>query len=137
VIEAWVERLDPAKGEDFGWERIEVVRPPSVHAEAVPAIPQADVFTFVPADEVTRALQLHHARRFTELAKEGLVGRLTAVLKLWEGDVELPASWAQGARFRLVVAEFEEYLIDDDRPYDKVPTNKGRRLVFVEHIELA
>ena len=25
VIEAWVERLDPAKGEDFGWERIAVV----------------------------------------------------------------------------------------------------------------
>ena len=65
------------------------------------------------------------------------MGRLTAVFKLWEGDVELPGGAAPGARFRLVVAEFEEYLIDDDRPYDKVPTKKGRRLVFVEHIELA
>jgi hypothetical protein len=137
VIEAWVERLDPAKGEDFGWERIAVVRPASVNAEAVNAILDADAFAFVPADEVTRALKLHHARRFTELVKEDLVGRLTSVFKLWEGDVELPASPASGSRFRLVVAEFEEYLIDDDRPYDKVPTKKGRRLVFVEHIELA
>ena len=136
VIEAWIERLDPAKGEDFGWERIAVVQQASVNVDAVPAILDADAFTFVPADEVTRALQLHHARRFTELVKEGLVGRLTSVFKLWEGDVQLPASPPSGSRFRLVVAEFEEYLIDDDRPYDIVPTKKGRRLVFVEHIEL-
>jgi hypothetical protein len=61
---------------------------------------------------------------------------LTAVFTLWEGDVELPAGAAPGARSRLVVAEFEEYLTDDDRPYDNVPTNKDRRLVFIEHVEL-
>ena len=61
----------------------------------------------------------------------------TAILKPWEGHVELPASRPEGARLRLVVAEFEEYLVDDNRPYDIVPTKKNRRLVFVEHIELA
>jgi len=138
VIEVWVEGLDPAKGEDFGWERIDVRARTFVQAEAVPAIPtHAEVFEFVPADEVTRALQLHRARRFTELAAEGLVGRLMAILKLWEGDVDLPARGPVGTRFRLVVAEFEEYLVDDDRPYDKVPTIKDRRLVFIEHVELA
>ena len=81
-------------------------------------------------------MQLHRTSRFTELAAEGLVGRVTAILKLWEGDVDLPANLPGDARFRLVIAEFEEYLVDDDRPYDKVPTRKGRRLVFVEHVEL-
>lgn len=42
-----------------------------------------------------------------------------------------------GARHRLVIAEFEEYLVDDDRPYDRTPTQKKRRLVFVEHVELS
>jgi hypothetical protein len=39
-------------------------------------------------------------------------------------------------RHRLVIAEYEEYLVDDDRPYDPVPTKKDRRLVYVEHVEL-
>jgi hypothetical protein len=39
-------------------------------------------------------------------------------------------------RHRLVIAEYEEYLVDDDHPYDKTPSSKGRRLVFVEHVEL-
>jgi hypothetical protein len=37
----------------------------------------------------------------------------------------------------LVIAEYEEYLVDDDQPYDGIPTEKGRRLVFVEHVEFA
>jgi hypothetical protein len=53
---------------------------------------------------------------------------------LWDGTVTLPPD---DERYRLVIAEFEEYLVDDDRPYDKVPTAKGRRMVFVEHIELS
>jgi hypothetical protein len=28
-------------------------------------------------------------------------------------------------------------LVDDDRPYEKVPTKAGRRLVFVEHVDLS
>ena len=53
---------------------------------------------------------------------------------LWEGDVTLPPM--SGHRHRLVIAEFEEYLVDDAKPYDKMPTKKDRRLVFVEHVEL-
>jgi hypothetical protein len=54
---------------------------------------------------------------------------------LWEGDVTLPSP--DGARHRLVIAEYEEYLVDDNRPYDRTPTQKGRRLVFVEHVEVS
>jgi hypothetical protein len=53
---------------------------------------------------------------------------------LWQGTVVPPAGL--DARLRLVVAEYEEYLVDDDSPYDRVPESKGRRLVYVEHVEL-
>jgi hypothetical protein len=140
VIEVWVERLDPAKGEDFGWERVEV-REASPGRTAPPeagraASARTEEFAFVPAHEVTRALELHHARRFTELLSEGLLGGVQSVFRLWEGDVSLPARRPEDARYRLVVAEYEEYLVDDSRPYYKVPTKKDRRLVFVEHVEL-
>jgi hypothetical protein len=39
-------------------------------------------------------------------------------------------------RYRLVIAEYEEYIVEDDRQYDKVPEKKDRRLVFVEHVEM-
>ena len=53
---------------------------------------------------------------------------------LWQGTVTPPAGL--DARLRLVVAEYEEYLVDDETPYDRVPEKKDRRLVYVEHIEL-
>jgi len=140
VIEVWVERLDPARGEDFGWERIparEASPGPAGPAEADLGVSVRDeVFAFVPAHEVSRALELHHTRRFSELLADGLLGSVQSLFKLWEGEVSLPPSRPEGARFRLVVAEYEEYLVDDSRPYDKVPTRKDRRLVFVEHVEL-
>jgi hypothetical protein len=40
------------------------------------------------------------------------------------------------ARYRLVIVEYEKYLVDDSRLYDPVPTKKDRRVVFVEHVEL-
>ena len=43
---------------------------------------------------------------------------------------------APETRYRLVVAEYEEYLVDDAMPYDRIPTEKDRRMVFVEHVEL-
>ena len=46
----------------------------------------------------------------------------------------LPAD--DGARYRLVVAESEEYIVDDSRPYDRTPTQRGRRIVFVEKVEV-
>ena len=54
---------------------------------------------------------------------------------LWEGTVKLPPRPPE-TRYRLVIAEYEEYLVDDEMPYDKVPTRKDRRLVFVEHVPL-
>jgi hypothetical protein len=35
-----------------------------------------------------------------------------------------------------VIAEYEEYLVDDDSPYNAIPTKKDRRLVFIEHVEV-
>jgi len=57
-------------------------------------------------------------------------------LTLWDGTVRLPVEPSDEARFRLVVAECEEYLVDGENPFDRTPTTKGRRLVFVEHVEL-
>jgi hypothetical protein len=137
VIEAWVERLDPAKGEDFGWERVNTPSRPRVTAEgSKAALADPEMFSFEPADQVIRARELYQARQFSELVEKDLIGRVTAIFKLWEGDVDIPGGQPSGARLRLVVAEFEEYLVDDDRPYDAVPTRKSRRLVFVEHVEL-
>jgi hypothetical protein len=151
VVEVWVERLDPARGEDFGWERVPnaVVQPagsaagpvgPAAGALGPVAGPAgqaaAQAFRFVPADQITRALELHQSRRFGDLVAERLVDKVYLFRPLWEGTVTLPVEPAEDARFRLVIAEFEEYLVDDDRPYDKVPTKKDRRLVFVEHVEL-
>jgi hypothetical protein len=140
VIEVWVERLNPAMGEDFGWERVQATPRAARSNQASEAgavgVEQSDIFRFIPANEVARALELHHARRFDALLAEGLVDTGHYVTRLWEGDVSLPASRPAGSRFRLVIAEYEEYLVDDDRPYDKVPTRKDRRLVFVEHVEL-
>ena len=69
------------------------------------------------------------------VVNEGLVDIALSIAPIWEGDVVLPA-FTPGARYRLVIVEYEEYLADDSRPYDPVPTKKDRRVVFVEHIEL-
>jgi hypothetical protein len=152
VVEVWVERLDPARGEDFGWERVPnaVVQPAGsaggptgpvaglAGPAAGPAVAQAAAKPagFATADQITRALELHRSGRFSDLVAERLVDKIYLFRPLWEGSVTLPREPGEDARFRLVIAEFEEYLVDDDRPYDKVPTKKDRRLVFVEHIEL-
>lgn len=140
IIEVWVERLDLSRGEDFGWERMPdaTVRParPEAGRRRAGAARPAQAFRFVRGDRIARAAELYQGRRFSELAADTLVDAIFAFFALWEGDVTLPAEPAAGTRVRLVIAEFEEYLVDDDRPYDKVPTKKDRRLVFVEHIEL-
>ena len=68
------------------------------------------------------------------------VGRITAHIfvtpTLWEGTVTLPQSAREAARDRLEIAAYEEYLVDDAMPYDRIPTKKDRRMVFVEHVEL-
>jgi hypothetical protein len=66
---------------------------------------------------------------------ERLIGQILVTPILWQGTVTLPQTRGT-ERFRLVIGEYEEYLIDDAMPYDRIPTNKGRRLVFIEHVEL-
>ena len=102
-----------------------------------------------------RAAQLKRDQKYVDLLTEGLVGSIPwgnfpiQIFALWDGEVRLPVLPEEGTRLRLVVAEFEEYLVDDELPfevpslpglqvsaYDDLPTKKDRRLVFVEHIEL-
>lgn len=111
VIELWIERLEPLLGDDFGWSRV-----PGVHA--VPDPPR-------PAPIGGNALFTE-----TKALKHTLLGSST----LWEGTITIPP--AEGRSQRIVIAEYEEYLVDDDLPYDRVPTKKDRRLVYLEHIKL-
>jgi hypothetical protein len=132
VVEVWVERLDPSLGEDFGWRRENdaiiqpaggvSLKPPHV---AEPALHQE-----------FRAKELLHQREFAALLDERLIDKIFITPTLWDGDVTLPEPLKAGIRYRLAIAEYEEYLIDDERPYDAIPTKKDRRLVFLEYVEL-
>jgi hypothetical protein len=135
VVEVWIEALDAAKGEDFGWERVsaQVVRGGEVGDRGVPRR------HFIPEDrggiaQMLRAQKLRREGRFAEFATSGLPGNITGLFTLWDGTIDLPRGL--DARLRLVVAEYEEYIVDDEAPYDDVPEEKGRRLVFVEHVQL-
>ncbi len=127
VFDVWLEKLDESRGEDFGWHRVE--QGVSVTASRLGA---ARRFT---ATERARARQLVAERRFDLVLKEDLVDGAFSIAPIWEGDVVLPVIEI-GARYRLVIVEYEEYLTDDARPYDPVPTTKGRRIVFVEHVAM-
>jgi hypothetical protein len=134
VIEVWVERLTPAQGLDFGWHR--------VHDAVVTPIRPLLSTTKPGARQRTRALELVKAQRYAELANEGLIAVLMRAT-LWDGTVTLSGAPAPDAQYRIVIAEYEEYLTDDvpspgfpNVAYDTPPESKGRRLVFVEHIEL-
>ena len=65
-----------------------------------------------------------------------LVGHVLVTPTLWQGTVTLPPAPVDAPRYRLVIAEYEEYLVDDATPYDPIPTKKDRRLVFIEYVEL-
>ncbi len=146
VIEVWVERLEPELGEDFGWRRETgaVVQPKASIAGAVAGGLAEQAFErtsalagrFVPADRLSQGLELYRDRRYAELASERLVEEIFPFLFLWRGEVTLPAGARDGERYRLVIAEYEEYLVDDRESDDPSATQKGRRLVFVEHVEL-
>jgi hypothetical protein len=111
LVEVWVERLDERLGEDFGWRPVSgaIVSGSDSSESASTGSPIARTIV------------------------EGLIDLVTPWQTLWEGSVTLPST---PGRYRLVIGEYEEYLIDDEDPYDEVPTRKGRRLVFVEHVEL-
>jgi hypothetical protein len=124
----WVERYDPAMGEDFGWKR---------EANAVVTRDTRIVATAtVSAAQRTRATKLLQQRQFSVLVQEGLIGAVFITPTLWSGSVTLPQAPGGNIRYRLVIAEYEEYLVDDDSPYNAIPTKKDRRLVFIEHVEI-
>jgi len=134
VVEVWVERFDPAMGEDFGWHRDPdaVVQKASSQPHTLSLSPASATV----ANARVRADDLLKHREFEALIDEGLLGHIFVTPTLWEGTVTLPQSAGEAARYRLVIAEYEEYLVDDAMPYDRIPTKKDRRMVFVEHVEL-
>lgn len=135
IVEVWVERFDPALGEDFGWHKEEdaVVKKagPRRRRRLSDAARQRVVV------ERTRARKLEVERDFEKILSRDLVDKVRVTPKLWSGSVKLPEPPSDDTRFRLVIAEYEEYLTDDAAPYNATPTTKDRRLVFVEHVELS
>lgn len=137
VIRVWVERLEESRGEDFGWTPIskatvEKKPPPSapgrksspaeVFRKAQPFAPKVRDERFYAEEE---AVFLHGSMRDLGIH----------IPNLWDGTVTLPAS-GTGKRCRLVVAEYEHYIIDDKDPYEGPPHAHDERLIFVEHVEL-
>jgi hypothetical protein len=134
VVEVWVERFDSALGEDFGWRR----EPDAIvqHGTAKP-LPRPIFSTKATlANARVRAADLLVHREFEALIDEGLIDHIFVTPTLWEGTVTLPQAIDGTVRYRLAIAEYEEYLVDDAMPYDLIPTKKDRRLVFVEYVEL-
>jgi hypothetical protein len=135
VVEVWVERLNPALGEDFGWQRDPgAIITPDL-GPIIKQPPVADKRSLAQAR--TRARQLLRERKYDVLIAENLVDKIRITPTLWEGSVTLSQAPDRDTRYRLAIAEYEEYLVDDARPYDNIPTKKDRRLVFIEHVNLA
>jgi hypothetical protein len=148
VVEVSVERFDPLWGEDFGWQRVDnTLVTQRIPAAATPNAPSAvtleSLFGSVAAakDQVKATAAVSNQTKAPTavssdmpLAQSAVIDRVSLWQTLWEGDVALPD--ADAPRYRVVVTEYEEYLVDDSRPYDKTPTQKGRRIVFVENVEL-
>jgi hypothetical protein len=129
MVEVWVERLDPSRGEDFGWTR-------ETGATVSTAVPVRPVLT-LPTTATGRDLERRFAARAGTQAID--ISHVQPVLlwpTLWQGTVTLPSDRPVHARYRLVVAEYEEYLVDDLTPYNPTPSAKGRRLVFVDHVDV-
>jgi hypothetical protein len=145
VFEAWVERLDASLGEDFGWQRVPEPEAGAGGGAAGGLLGQIRVdpgrFTVArrgaSAARLRQVMELKAAGRFSEILELGVeLGPVLNLFELFDTTLTLPAAPTPEARLRLVVAEYEEYLVDDAQPYDAPPTQKGRRLVFVEHVEL-
>jgi hypothetical protein len=128
-------------GEDFGWNRIDdatVMQRTRPSGSGVSSALTPMESTLGPAVTLAQrqtfrdgAMGIGSEHSTTPAVADFIHQRQT----LWEGTVMLSEASAD-ARHRLVIAEYEEYLVDDDRPYDRTPTTKARRLVFVEHVEI-
>jgi hypothetical protein len=96
TIKVWVEHMDPALGEDFGWKRDD--------------------------------------SNFQTIPSSG--ARIDG--KLWEGIIKVTNMASLGSAdmscFRLVIGEYEKYLIDTPDPNTGQLTQE--RLVFIEHVIL-
>ena len=134
IIEVWVERLDPSLGEDFGWKKEDGAVVSKASTRRRRRLSRAGRIRLV-ADR-RRARKFEAAREYKKILKGSLVDKILTAPNLWNGSVTLPEAPSVDTRFRLVIAEYEEYLTDDDAPYNATPTTKDRRLVFVEHVEL-
>jgi hypothetical protein len=142
VVEIWVERLTAERGEDFGWVRDASAVVTKSEAGGGPFGPIGPLIPVGPPIAVrpNLATTAHIVRQRPGVSAADNLGPIVVepglfTPVLWEGTVTLPPN-AQD-RYRLVVAEYEEYLIDDATPYNPTPSAKGRRLVFVEHVPLS
>ena len=129
VVEVWLEHLDVTEGDDFGWKRVLdlSLRPSPRLVRQTRELSQR---------QKQRAKTLVADRNFNTLLKENLVDQVFVLQPIWDGDITLPTAPGHGNRYRLVIAEYEEYIVDDQFPYN-IPTKKDRRMVFVEHVELS
>jgi hypothetical protein len=147
VIEVWVEKLTVAQGEDFGWHKVATVAESTWQMQekgitastgtvkAKSAVVAATAKTRVAARKL-RADRLMKAGDYEAVLKESLIDATYEWPTLWSGTVDLPTAPSATTRYRMVVAEYEEYLSDGANPYEMPPTAMTRRLVFVEHLEL-
>jgi hypothetical protein len=135
VIEVWVEKLNQQLGEDFGWQVDDSVNVNKAMSVSTSATRTSAATKATLLKNQKRALQLAAQNQFQVLQQEDLLQYVMEASSLWKGTVTLPRGASSGERRRLVVAEYEEYFVDDDAPYNALPLKKGRRLVFVEHIE--
>jgi len=150
VIEVWVEQLNAAQGEDFGWYRVAADTSgwgPATEVTTADAGVRLASSTTVKATTTTTSTASRLTVEKATVAEKGpvLAGENATVVPtnpsaewaaLWSGAIDLPSAPSATKRFRLVVAEYEEYLADGPNPYGNRPEMKTRRLVFVEHVEL-
>ena len=146
VVEVFLEELDPALGEDFGWHRIAAGEPArsSPLPASSPSVPRPlDTHALSP-EQVVGATRMLGSRQFEAVLRDGLAEKIALAPALWDGTVTLPEARERTARFRVAVAEYEEYPIDGETepadgfdPGSTTRTRTGRRLVFVEHVALA
>lgn len=137
VVEVWVEYFDSSLGEDFGWKR----EPGAIVHKSQPELLPDPRFAMDASSTIrarTRASDLLIHREFEAMIEEGLLDVVNITPTLWEGNVTLPTVPASGIekRYRLAIAEYEEYFVDDDEPYNDFHLAKDRRLVFIEYVEL-
>jgi hypothetical protein len=133
VIEVWVEKLNPALGEDLGWEKDEEAQVlEAARATGARKARSKDTKKLEKDRELARALKKRGD--IQTLQKQDLMDLAFAAPTLWKGKVDV--NLKDGQQRRLVVAEYEQYLVDDDYPYDGFVSKRGQRMVFVEHVAL-